>query len=103
MWTFFLLIGFIFLFAIFVAISFILTLISRLFGGLGKSFNLFNKFFGGKNNKSNRNTSSNAYNSNNSYSEKNSSASSGSSSSRNGKKVFGDDEGKYVDFEEIKE
>lgn len=94
----------IFMFLAFIAIfllAFGLALVSRLLGGVGNLLKLFG--FG----KSDTQNSNRQYSSNNQHTANSRSSANRSSHTKtgNGKspgKIFGNDEGTYVDFEEIK-
>jgi len=97
-------IGILFLFLVFFAIAFVLSVLSKLFGGIE---NLWYILTGKKvRSKASYGGSSKTYSSSNSYSSSStnnaSQSSSGASNHKKDGKVFTADEGEYIAFEEIK-
>lgn len=101
MWTIFIFIAVLLLFAIFLALAFVINILSSLVGGIS---NLWNLITGKRVGKSNAYSSSN--NSSSSNFSGNSSSDTGqhnSHSHKKGEKVFTADDGEYVSFEEVKD
>ena len=103
MWTILIFLGILFLFAIFIALAFVVNLLSSLVGGIA---NLWYLITGKKAGRSNNYSQSNSYNNKSSSNFSDSSSSTGqqnSHSHKKGEKVFTADEGEYVSFEEVKD